>query len=112
MQTESSQTLPAIFTSFAVVYVYFSLTLGRIFPIQGKFCLTETKFFIGLVCIGILALSITMAAGICSISGFQESLLVAISVPFCVLIIGLDNIYIFFDTHDRTDPSLSVCSKK
>lgn len=62
-------------SSYAVMLLYVSLALGRLFPLN-RFVLLRTKFLLGLGAIGIVMLSLTASVGLCSLAGIKATLII------------------------------------
>jgi Niemann-Pick C1 protein len=116
--------LPALILSYCAMFLFLSFALGRLFPIRDIYVFTETKFALGNCSIASLVLiirkglgavslvlcSLAMSLGICSVIGIKETFLISLVIPFLLLAIGVDNIFILVDTYDNTDPLLEVFS--
>lgn len=112
--------IPAIAISYCVMFIYISLALGRIFPIRSIYFLVDSKFSLGigfllqflflagLSIVAIVIGSLTASLGICSIFRIKETLEVSIVMPFLLLAIGVDNIFVLVETYDQSDPTWTV----
>jgi Niemann-Pick C1 protein len=57
-------------------------------------CLTKTRFTLGLVGIGIVLVSVFSAMGFWSLLGLKSTLIIAEVIPFLILAVGVDNIFL------------------
>lgn len=78
--------------SYLVMFLYASLSLG------GTFNLLKTRFSLGLSGIVIVLLSVTSSAGFFSFIGVKSTLIIAEVIPFLILAVGVDNIFLI--THE------------
>lgn len=78
--------------SYLVMFLYASLSLG------GSLRFLKTRFSLGLSGIIIVLLSVTSSAGICSFLGVKSTLIIAEVIPFLILAVGVDNIFLI--THE------------
>ncbi|CUM66398.1 uncharacterized protein PRCAT00004062001 [Priceomyces carsonii] len=85
--------IKVIVISYLLMFLYASLALGRKFPTTVK-ALTETKFLLGLSGIIIILLSVTSSAGFFSFIGLKSTLIIAEVIPFLILAVGIDNIFL------------------
>ncbi|KAH7105584.1 multidrug efflux transporter AcrB transmembrane domain-containing protein [Auriculariales sp. MPI-PUGE-AT-0066] len=60
-----------------------------------------SKFTLGLFGIGLVILSVSAATGFCSMLGIKSTLIIAEVIPFLVLAVGVDNIFILVHEVDR-----------
>ncbi|GAA6035375.1 hypothetical protein JCM8097_008841 [Rhodosporidiobolus ruineniae] len=60
--------------------------------------LVESKFSLGLVGILIVLLSVSTSVALCSLAGVKVTLIVAEVIPFLVLAIGVDNVFLLVHT--------------
>lgn len=81
--------------SYLVMFIYASLALGGKIPTSlKKKNLVMTRFLLGLSGIIIILLSVASSAGICAVLGVKSTLIIAEVIPFLVLAIGVDNIFL------------------
>lgn len=78
--------------SYLVMFLYASLSLG------GTFNILKTRFSLGLSGIIIVLLSVSASAGFFSLIGVKSTLIIAEVIPFLILAVGVDNI--FLTTHE------------
>jgi len=97
--------------SFCAMFVYVSLSLSRLFPIRNKFVFVDSKFFLGLCSILLVGASLVVSAGLCSIYKLKASVFITVVIPFLVLSIGLDNVFVLVDTFENTDPTIDAVTR-
>jgi hypothetical protein len=56
----------------------------------------------------ISALSILASLGICGIFSLKMTLIISVAIPFLVLSLSLDNVFVMVDAYELTDPSIAV----
>lgn len=78
--------------SYIVMFLYASLSLG------GTFNILKTRFSLGLSGIVIVLLSVSSSAGFFSLVGVKSTLIIAEVIPFLILAVGVDNIFLI--THE------------
>ena len=81
-----------IILSYLVMFIYASISLG------GSFNILKTRFSLGLSGIIIVLLSVTSSAGFFSLIGVKSTLIIAEVIPFLILAVGVDNIFLI--THE------------
>ena len=107
--TNSDATIIVI--SYVVMFLYASLALGsttmtiRELIRNPAVALVQSKFTLGLVGIIIVLLSITSSIGLFSWAGIKATLIIAEVIPFIVLAVGVDNIFLIVHEFDRVNVS-------
>ena len=76
------------------MFIYASLALGGKLPSANLYSLVKTRFTLGFSSIIIILLSVTASVGFFSIIGLRSTLIIAEVIPFLVLAIGIDNIFL------------------
>ncbi|PHH82928.1 hypothetical protein CDD82_4251 [Ophiocordyceps australis] len=97
-----------IVISYVVMFIYACMALGT--PLKYIFrnpalLLVESKVTLGLVGIIIVLLSITASIGFFSWVGLKATLIIAEVIPFIVLAVGVDNIFLIVHELDRVNAS-------
>lgn len=87
--------------SYLVMFVYVALALGKIrASIVG--CFTESKIVLSVGGIIIVIASVGCSLGVFGYIGVATTLLTIEVIPFLVLAVGVDNIFILVQNHQRT----------
>ena len=109
LNRETYGDLATIAVSYVIMFVYITLSLGQ----YGKFSLTgfmvESKVTLGLFGVMIVLLSVFASIGIFALVGVPATLIIFEIIPFLVLAVGVDNIFILVQTYqrDKRQPSES-----
>ncbi|ODV77860.1 uncharacterized protein CANTADRAFT_26879 [Suhomyces tanzawaensis NRRL Y-17324] len=80
--------------SYICMFLYASLALGGKWPKATLSFLIRTRFLLGLGGITIILMSILSSAGLCAVIGLKSTLIIAEVIPFLILAIGVDNIFL------------------
>ncbi|MGH0137993.1 UNVERIFIED_CONTAM: hypothetical protein FKN15_065324 [Acipenser sinensis] len=94
---ESSSDISTIVISYTIMFAYISIALGHI-----KSCrrlLVDSKISLGIAGILIVLSSVACSLGIFSYIGIPLTLIVIEVIPFLVLAVGVDNIFIIVQTY-------------
>lgn len=86
--------------SYIVMFLYASLSLGSFFSFSRS-SLVGSKFTLGLFGIIIVLLSVVSSVGIFSALGVKTTLIIAEVIPFFVLAVGVDNIFLLVHEFQR-----------
>lgn len=94
-----------VVVSYLLMFLYASLALGGKLPKRfDRKTFIKTRFLLGLSGIIIILLSVASAAGIFAYIGVKSTLIIAEVIPFLVLAIGVDNIFlIVHELHKLTE---------
>ncbi|EGG21969.1 Niemann-Pick C type protein [Cavenderia fasciculata] len=103
LSRESAADISTIVISYSVMFVYVSMALGRFYPRPQRFLsyIINSRFSLGLSGILVVASSICIAVGLCSFGGIKATLIISEVIPFLVLAIGVDNIFILVNTFEN-----------
>ena len=115
LNRESRTDIKTILISYMAMFLYITLTLGRILPQSGhanQGCCSATgstigsfmvnmKFTVGLTGVSIVMLSVASSIGLFSYFGVKATLIIFEVIPFLVLAVGVDNIFILVQTYQR-----------
>ncbi|KAI7810103.1 putative Niemann-Pick C1 protein, partial [Triplophysa rosa] len=96
---ESSSDVTTIVISYIIMFVYISLALGHINSFRTL--LVDSKISLGIAGILIVLSSVACSLGIFSYVGIPLTLIVIEVIPFLVLAVGVDNIFIIVQTYQR-----------
>ncbi|KAI6651993.1 Niemann-Pick C1 protein-like [Oopsacas minuta] len=96
LERESESDIATIVISYAVMFAYIVLFIGKI-PSYKHFCFdffVRSKLFIGFVGVSIVILSVLTSIGFACYYGEPLTLIIVEVLPFLVLAVGVDNIFI------------------
>ncbi|XP_074056173.1 NPC intracellular cholesterol transporter 1-like [Macrotis lagotis] len=96
---ESNSDVVTILISYAVMVLYISITLGHIKSYR-RF-LVDSKISLGIAGILMVLSSVVCSLGLFSYIGIPLTLIVIEVIPFLVLAVGVDNIFILVQTFQR-----------
>ncbi|CAN8205612.1 unnamed protein product [Coccothraustes coccothraustes] len=89
----SGEDLPVFATSYLLVFAYIALALGEY--TAWRRVLVESKVTLALGGIAVVLGAVLAAMGLLALAGLPSSLIIIEVVPFLVLAVGADNIFIF-----------------
>ncbi|XP_053276316.1 NPC1-like intracellular cholesterol transporter 1 [Pleuronectes platessa] len=95
----TAEDIPIFMISYAVIFIYISVALGEY--TSWKRILVDSKFLVGLGGILVVGCSVLTSFGFYSWIGIPSSLVILQVVPFLVLAVGADNIFIFVLEYQR-----------
>ncbi|XP_028284138.1 NPC intracellular cholesterol transporter 1 [Parambassis ranga] len=98
---ESNSDISTIVISYAIMFIYISLALGHINSFRRL--MVDSKISLGLAGILIVLSSVSASLGIFSYAGIPLTLIVIEVIPFLVLAVGVDNIFIIVQTYQRDE---------
>lgn len=81
--------------------MYASIALGRLSSLNPRRFVIDSKFSLGICGILIVIFSVSSAVGIFSMTGKKITLIIAEVIPFLVLAVGVDNIFILCHEYAR-----------
>ncbi|XP_077379017.1 NPC1-like intracellular cholesterol transporter 1 [Festucalex cinctus] len=95
----TAEDIPIFMISYAVIFVYIAVALGEYSSCRR--ILVDSKFLVGLGGILVVGCSVLSSMGFYSWIGVPSSLVILQVVPFLVLAVGADNIFIFVLEYQR-----------
>ncbi|KAF4788828.1 Niemann-Pick C1 protein [Turdus rufiventris] len=98
---ESNSDISVVLISYIVMFLYISIALGHIQSCRRL--LVDSKISLGIAGILIVLSSVACSIGIFSYFGIPLTLIVIEVIPFLVLAIGVDNIFIMVQTLQRDE---------
>ncbi|KAH0517385.1 Niemann-Pick C1 protein [Microtus ochrogaster] len=101
LNRESKSDVFTIAVSYAIMFLYISLALGHIRSCSRL--LVDSKISLGVAGILIVLSSVACSLGIFSYMGMPLTLIVIEVIPFLVLAVGVDNIFILVQTYQRDE---------
>eukprot|EP00794_Sanderia_malayensis_P012125 gene12125-13377_t len=99
LNRESKSDIMTIVVSYLIMFLYISLALGQ-YNSCSKF-FVDTKIVVGLCGVLIVLCSVASSLGTFSYAGVPATLIIIEVVPFLVLAVGVDNIFILVQTFQR-----------
>lgn len=97
--------------SYIVMFIYASLALGSTTVTVGTIlrnpmgALVQSKFMLGIVGILIVLMSVAASVGLFAACGVKATLIIAEVIPFLVLAVGVDNIFLIVHEFERVNIS-------
>ncbi|KAK5136783.1 hypothetical protein LTR08_002079 [Meristemomyces frigidus] len=97
--------------SYIVMFIYASLALGSTTVTGGMIlrnpaaALVQSKFSLGVVGILIVLMSVAASVGLFAAAGVKATLIIAEVIPFLVLAVGVDNIFLIVHEFERVNIS-------
>ncbi|KAG0235375.1 hypothetical protein BGW42_005354 [Actinomortierella wolfii] len=102
LNKSSNTDIRTVVLSYLVMFLYASLALGRFPNVSSpRRMIIDSKFTLGLSGIMIVLASISTSVGIFSFFGYKITLIIAEVIPFLVLAVGVDNIFILCHEFER-----------
>lgn len=87
-----------VILSYVCMFLYASVALGGVLPGFSRESLIHTKFSLGLFGIFVVLLSVIVSVGFFSFFNISATLIIAEVIPFLILAVGVDNIFLL--THE------------
>ncbi|PLB47719.1 cholesterol transport protein [Aspergillus steynii IBT 23096] len=100
-----------IVISYIIMFIYASLALGSVtvslksLLMHPANALVQSKFTLGIVGILIVLMSVSASVGLFSAAGVKVTLIIAEVIPFLVLAVGVDNIFLIVHEFERINIS-------
>ncbi|KAI9834070.1 MAG: hypothetical protein M1819_003355 [Sarea resinae] len=97
--------------SYIIMFMYASLALGSTTLTVNSIlhnpanALVQSKFTLGVVGIAIVLMSVSASVGLFSAAGIKVTLIIAEVIPFLVLAVGVDNIFLIVHEFERVNLS-------
>lgn len=101
--THWARNLPALFKRSSVGSSSISVEsrTSRVLPRLPRNLFVNSRMCLGLFGIGLVVLSVSSSVGLLSLLGVKTTLIIAEVIPFLVLAVGVDNVFILVDELDR-----------
>ena len=100
-----------VVVSYLVMFLYASLALGSTTVTLNSIlsnpagALVQSKFMLGIVGIVIVLMSVAASGGLFAACGVKATLIIAEVIPFLVLAVGVDNIFLIVHEFERVNIS-------
>ncbi|KAI1317366.1 hypothetical protein EDD11_008546 [Mortierella claussenii] len=101
LNKSSNTDVRTVVLSYLVMFLYASVALGRFQISSPRRMVIDSKFTLGMSGIFIVLASISTSVGIFSFLGYKITLIIAEVIPFLVLAVGVDNIFILCHEFER-----------
>ncbi|CAF0888633.1 unnamed protein product [Adineta steineri] len=111
IERESKSDIKTVLISYMIMFLYIAIALGRIRNLRHV--LVDMKVSLGIAGVILVALSVWASVGIFSYMRIPTTLIIFEVIPFLVLAVGVDNIFILTQTiqRDRRLPDEDVESQ-
>lgn len=96
---ESQSDVLTILVSYLIMFIYIAISLGHVE--EFKRILIDSKITLGLGGVIIVLASVACSVGFFGYVGLPATLIIVEVIPFLVLAVGVDNIFIMVQTHQR-----------
>ncbi len=100
LNRQSRSDIFTILISYTIMFLYVTLTLGHIR--SWRTCLIDLKVTVGFVGVLFVLLSVMSSIGFYSYCGIAGTLIIFEVIPFLVLAVGVDNIFIIVQHFEHT----------
>ncbi|KAJ8923333.1 hypothetical protein NQ315_001891 [Exocentrus adspersus] len=101
LDRESQSDVVTILVSYLIMFAYIAVSLGQVNSCSRL--LIDSKVTLGLGGVLIVLASVISSVGLFGFCGLPATLIIIEVIPFLVLAVGVDNIFILVQTHQR-DP--------
>ncbi|KRT84012.1 Hedgehog receptor, partial [Oryctes borbonicus] len=99
LDRESHSDVMTILISYVIMFAYIAVSLGQLR--SSSRLLIDSKITLGLGGVFIVLASVISSVGIFGFIGVSATLIIIEVIPFLVLAVGVDNIFILVQTHQR-----------
>ncbi|KAK2584243.1 hypothetical protein KPH14_006655 [Odynerus spinipes] len=99
LNRESQSDILTILVSYIIMFAYIAISLGQIRTCSRL--LIDSKITLGLGGVLIVLASVICSVGLFGFVGIPATLIIIEVIPFLVLAVGVDNIFILVQTHQR-----------
>ncbi|KAK0166490.1 hypothetical protein PV328_004905 [Microctonus aethiopoides] len=99
LNRESQSDISTILVSYIIMFAYITISLGQMRSF--KRLLIDSKITLGLGGVLIVLASVVCSVGLFAIIGLPATLIIIEVIPFLVLAVGVDNVFILVQTHQR-----------
>jgi Niemann-Pick C1 protein len=99
LDRESQSDVVTILVSYVIMFAYIAVSLGQVNTCSRL--LIDSKITLGLGGVLIVLASVVSSVGLFGFTGLPATLIIIEVIPFLVLAVGVDNIFILVQTHQR-----------
>jgi len=100
LNRQSQSDILTIAISYTIMFLYVTLTLGHIR--SWRTCLIDLKIFVGFIGVLFVLLSVMSSIGFYSYCNIAGTLIIFEVIPFLVLAVGVDNIFIIVQHFEKS----------
>lgn len=101
LMRESQSDISTIIVSYLIMFVYIAISLGHVEFERYSRILIDSKITLGIGGVVIVLASVVSSVGLFGFIGIPATLIIVEVIPFLVLAVGVDNIFILVQTHQR-----------
>ena len=111
IERESKSDIKTVLISYLIMFLYIAIALGRIR--SSRYLFVDMKVSLGVAGVALVTLSVWASVGIFSYMKIPTTLIIFEVIPFLVLAVGVDNIFILTQSiqRDRLEPDEDVESQ-
>lgn len=106
---ESESNILTMALSYLVMFLYVSLALGRVSRLR-RLCV-DSKLTLGLAGVLLVLASVASALGLFAYAGYAATLIIVEVIPFFVLAVGVDNIFILVQSFQMLPRSMPLVDR-
>jgi Niemann-Pick C1 protein len=103
LDRESKADIKIIAISYLMMFVYLTVTLGKYSSWKLSTILLEMKISLGLAGVVLVLLSVFSSGGLFTYLGVPATLITLEVIPFLLLAVGVDNIYVMVQTYQNDE---------
>lgn len=101
LERGSRSDVATILISYLIMFVYIAISLGHVELKRYSRLLIDSKITLGIGGVVIVLASVVSSIGLFGFVGIPATLIIVEVIPFLVLAVGVDNIFILVQTHQR-----------
>jgi len=102
LDRETYGDMATIAISYVLMFIYITISLGHIEKCSIGSFMIESKITLGMFGVFIVLISVSASVGIFGFAGIPATLIIFEIIPFLVLAVGVDNIFIMVQTFQRS----------
>ena len=112
LDRQSLNDIPTVLMSYAVMFMYVSLSIGRQRNSECSPRRLKERILLASAGIFMVIVSLLIACTLCSLFGIKATLVLSEVIPFLILAIGVDNIFILVWSFDESIHQLQSTSRE
>lgn len=101
LERESKADIKIIAISYLIMFAYLTVTLGKYSSLNFRVILLEMKICLALAGVTLVLLSVFSSGGFFTYLGVPATLITLEVIPFLLLAVGVDNIYVMVQTYQN-----------